>query len=51
MLLDVVEVAESHTGEALAVAFAKVLQDFGIEHKVGTVPALMQWDRRLTVAA
>ena len=34
MLLDVVEVAESHTGVALAAAFAKILDDFGIGDKV-----------------
>ncbi|KIL55362.1 hypothetical protein M378DRAFT_90989, partial [Amanita muscaria Koide BX008] len=33
-LLDVVEVAESHTGAALAAAFEKVIKDFGISHKV-----------------
>lgn len=34
MLLDIVEVAKSHTGVNLALAFAQVLQDFGIEEKV-----------------
>jgi hypothetical protein len=34
MLLDLVEVAESHSGVNLANAFAKVLEDFGIEDKV-----------------
>ena len=33
-LLDVIEVAESHTGAALAAAFEKVVTDFGISHKV-----------------
>ncbi|KII87297.1 hypothetical protein PLICRDRAFT_30688 [Plicaturopsis crispa FD-325 SS-3] len=33
LLLDLVEVAESHNGVNLAKAFAKVLQEFGIEHK------------------
>ncbi|KAI1793035.1 hypothetical protein LXA43DRAFT_886392, partial [Ganoderma leucocontextum] len=33
-LLDLVEVACSHTGVNLAAAFAKILQEFGIEHKV-----------------
>jgi hypothetical protein len=33
-LLDIVEVARSHTGAALAVAFAKILDDFGISDKV-----------------
>ena len=35
MLLDVVEVAISHTGENLANAFAKILEDYGISEKVG----------------
>lgn len=35
MLLDLVEVAKSHSGVNLAVAFAKVLEDFGISDKVG----------------
>ena len=34
MLLDFVEVACLHTGLNLAIAFAKILEDFGIEHKV-----------------
>ena len=34
MLLDLVEVATSHSGRNLAAAFAKILTDFGIEHKV-----------------
>jgi hypothetical protein len=34
MLLDIVEVARSHSGLNLAAAFAKILQDFGISHKV-----------------
>jgi hypothetical protein len=34
MLLDIVEVACSHSGLNLAVAFAKILEDFGISHKV-----------------
>jgi hypothetical protein len=33
-LLDLVEVAKSHSGVNLAAAFAKILEDFGIEHKV-----------------
>jgi hypothetical protein len=33
-LLDIVEVAESHTGTALAAAFTKILEDFGISDKV-----------------
>jgi hypothetical protein len=35
MLLDLVEVAQSHSGVNLAEAFAKVLDDFGISDKVG----------------
>jgi len=34
MLLDIVEVAHSHSGVNLAAAFAKILEDFGISHKV-----------------
>jgi hypothetical protein len=34
MLLDLVEVAMSHSGVNLAEAFAKVLREFGIEDKV-----------------
>jgi hypothetical protein len=34
MLLDMVEVARSHSGLNLAVAFAKVLDKFGISEKV-----------------
>ena len=34
MLLDLIKVACSHTGVNLALAFAKVLDDFGIDHKV-----------------
>ena len=34
MLLDLVEVAESHSGVNLANAFAKVLEEFGIKDKV-----------------
>jgi hypothetical protein len=34
MVLDVVEVAKSHSGVNLATAFAAVLKDFRIEHKV-----------------
>jgi hypothetical protein len=34
MLLDLVEVAMSHSGVNLANAFANVLEDFGIEDKV-----------------
>ena len=34
MLLDIVEVAKSHTGENLATALPKILKDFGISEKV-----------------
>lgn len=34
MLLDLVEVPKSHTGVNLAIAFAEVLQTFGIKEKV-----------------
>jgi hypothetical protein len=34
MLLDIVEVAHSHSGLNLAAAFAKILEDFGISNKV-----------------
>jgi hypothetical protein len=37
MLLDLVEVAKSHSGVNLAEAFAKVLKDFGIEDKVSFI--------------
>lgn len=37
MLLDLVEVAESHSGVNLAKAFAKVLEEFGIEDKVSSL--------------
>lgn len=39
-LLDLVEIAESHTGEALAKAFANMLKTFGIEKKVSTLLAM-----------
>ena len=34
MLLDIVEVAKSHTGVNLAAAFAKILEEYGITDKV-----------------
>ena len=34
IVLDVIEVAESHNGLNLAIAFQRILQDFGIDHKV-----------------
>ncbi|KAF8233114.1 hypothetical protein L208DRAFT_1268608, partial [Tricholoma matsutake] len=33
MLLDLVQVAKSHTGITLTAVFAKILKDFGIAHK------------------
>jgi len=37
MLLDLVEVAESHSSLNLALAFTKILNDFGIADKVNTI--------------
>lgn len=34
LLLDIIEVAESHSGANLAAAFAKILADYGISDKV-----------------
>ena len=34
LLLDLVEVAKSHTGENLAAAFAKIMEDYAITEKV-----------------
>jgi len=34
MLLDIVEVAKSHSGVNLAEAFANVLEEFGVSDKV-----------------
>ena len=34
MLLDLVQVAKSHTGITIAVVFDIILEDFGITHKV-----------------
>ena len=36
MLLDLVEVVESHSGLNLVLAFTKILDDFGIADKVST---------------
>jgi hypothetical protein len=38
MLLDIVEVARSHSGVNLAAAFAKILEDFGISDKASKLP-------------
>jgi hypothetical protein len=37
ILLDVVEIARSHSGVALATEFVRVLKEFSIEHKVSMV--------------
>ena len=42
LLLDLVEVATSHSGRNLAVAFVKILTDFGIEHKVSMLEKLRE---------
>ena len=34
MLLDIVEVAHSHSGDNLAAAFAKIMEDYEISEKV-----------------
>jgi hypothetical protein len=38
MLLDLVEVAESHSGAHLAAVFVKILEDFAITDKVSAQP-------------
>ena len=38
MLLDIVELVQSHSGINLAAAFAKILEDFGISDKVSKLP-------------
>jgi hypothetical protein len=38
MLLDIVELACSHSGINLATAFSKILEDFGISDKVSKLP-------------
>ena len=37
LFLDIVEVAESHSGANLATAFTKILEDYEISHKICTV--------------
>lgn len=39
-LLDLVEVAKSHSGVNLASAFAKIMDDFGIGNKVSLMNCL-----------
>jgi hypothetical protein len=41
-LLDLVEVAKSHSGINLASVFAKILDDFGIAHKVSLLYQLYE---------
>jgi hypothetical protein len=48
LLLDIVEVAKSHSGANLAAAFAKILADFGISDKVST--RSFKWKKRLTTS-
>ena len=38
MLLDIVELAQSHSGINLAAAFVKILENFGISDKVSKLP-------------
>ena len=49
LLLDLVEVAMSHTGVNLASAFAKILCDFGIEDKVSVLDPLYEKENSLCV--
>jgi len=41
MLLDIIEVAESHSGINLAAAFSKILNDFGIAAKVSMLSTII----------
>jgi hypothetical protein len=44
ILLDVIEVAQSHTGVALATEFVRVLREFSVEHKVSMfIPRKLSW--------
>jgi hypothetical protein len=43
MLLDIVEVAQSHTGVNLAAAFAKILEDYAISDKVLISPNIYMY--------
>ncbi|RDX39421.1 hypothetical protein OH76DRAFT_1367543, partial [Lentinus brumalis] len=47
-ILDVVEVAELHTGEALAKVFEETLREFGIEDKVSSSKSNVSGYERLT---
>jgi hypothetical protein len=50
LLLDLVEVAKSHSGANLTLAFAKVLVDFGIKQKVSLLDHLHE-EKGLTLHA
>ena len=39
LILDIVEVPQSHTGAALAKEFHKILESFGISDKVRSIPS------------
>ena len=43
MLLDLVEVACSHSGLNLAAAFAKILEDFSISNKISECDIAVIW--------
>ncbi len=51
MLLDLVEVAESHTGVNLGIAFTDVLKKFGIEDKVRALNIYWRRSRHSPLAA
>jgi hypothetical protein len=40
MLLDIIEVAKSHSGVNLAATFAQILDEFGISDKVSMLPSI-----------
>jgi len=46
LLLDLVEVAKSHSGVNLAAAFAKILDDFGIGDKVSSSQLVVENGKR-----
>jgi len=48
LLLNIVEVVTSHSGVNLAAAFTKILDDFGIAHKVSLLDYLHK-NLRLTI--
>jgi len=43
LLLDIVELAKSHSGINLAMAFADILEDYGISHKVSIRAQMIQF--------